>query len=200
MAMTICYTVGNKLYLNITNKCPCSCTFCIRKNGDSAYGSDSLWLEHEPNFDEVKNALLKYDLNSFEQIVFCGYGEPTERLDMVIQIGRYIKSVCGTEIRINTNGLSDAINGKKTACMLKDSVDIIYISLNAGDEASYNKITCPQIEDSFNIMKNFALDCKEYFDKVMFTVVDVLTPEEIQNAQNTAVDMGIPLRVRKYDN
>ena len=55
-AMTISYAIGNKLYMNITNKCPCSCTFCIRKNGDGAYGSDSLWLEHEPSFEEIKQA------------------------------------------------------------------------------------------------------------------------------------------------
>ena len=75
--MTICYPIGNKLYMNITNKCPCNCTFCIRHNGDSAYGSESLWLEHEPSFDEIMNDVIKYKLSDYEEIIFCGYGVPT---------------------------------------------------------------------------------------------------------------------------
>ena len=64
--MTILYTVGDKLYINLTNKCPCSCTFCIRQNGDGAYGSDSLWLDREPTVDEVLSELEKYDLTQFQ--------------------------------------------------------------------------------------------------------------------------------------
>ena len=84
--MTILYEVGNKLYLNITNRCPCSCTFCIRNNGDGAYGSDSLWLEREPTVQEVIEQLEKTDLNKYAQVVFCGYGEPLERINDVAEI------------------------------------------------------------------------------------------------------------------
>ena len=80
-AMTISYEVGNNLYLNLTNRCPCACTFCIRNHADGAYGSDPLWLEHEPTMDEIKADLSKRDLTKYDDIVFCGYGEPTERLD-----------------------------------------------------------------------------------------------------------------------
>lgn len=81
MAMTIVYEVGNNLYVNLTNKCPCSCTFCIRNNGDGAYGSDSLWLEHDPSDQEIIQALKEHNFKNYKEIVFCGYGEPTERLD-----------------------------------------------------------------------------------------------------------------------
>lgn len=84
--MTILYDVGGKLYINLTNKCPCNCTFCIRHNGDGAYGSDSLWLEHEPSLDEVKAAFAKVDMSKYKEVVFCGYGEPMERVNEVIAV------------------------------------------------------------------------------------------------------------------
>ena len=199
MALTICYTVGNKLYLNITNRCPCNCTFCIRHNGDGAYGSDSLWLEHEPTIEEIINDIAKYDLDSYEQIVFCGYGEPTERIDDLIKIARYLKTITKTELRINTNGLSDLINKRPTAEMFRGCMDIISISLNAGDEETYNRVTRPALKGAFEALKRFALECKDIVPQVMFTVVDVITEEEIAKAQQTADSLGIHLRVREYD-
>ena len=84
MAMTILYPVGEHLYVNLTNKCPCACTFCIRQNGDGAYGSDSLWLQHDPSLAEVKKAFEAWNLADFTELVFCGYGEPTEALEILL--------------------------------------------------------------------------------------------------------------------
>ena len=67
-AMTISYEVGSNLYLNLTNKCPCSCTFCIRNHADGAYGSDPLWLAHEPTWDEIIMNLRKRDLKKYKEI------------------------------------------------------------------------------------------------------------------------------------
>ena len=128
--MTILYTVGDKLYINLTNKCPCSCTFCIRQNGDGAYGSDSLWLDREPTVDEVLSELEKYDLTQFREIVFCGYGEPMERAEDVGYIGRYIRDNFSVPVRLNTNGLGDKIWGEPTAKVLEGAVDIVSVSLN----------------------------------------------------------------------
>ena len=102
-AMNISYEIGNKLYLNITNKCPCNCTFCIRNNGDGAYGSDPLWLEHQPSAAEVAADLMKRSLDSYEEIIFCGYGEPTCELEILKTTAAYIRSVSKTPIRLNTN-------------------------------------------------------------------------------------------------
>ena len=88
-AMTLSYEIEGKLYLNITNKCPCNCTFCIRNNGDTAYGSDPLWLEHQPSADEVIENLKERDLDSYKEIIFCGYGEPTEALPLLLRAGDY---------------------------------------------------------------------------------------------------------------
>lgn len=131
-AMTIVYEVGNSLYVNLTNKCPCSCTFCIRQNGDGAYGSDSLWLEHEPSAEEIKDALKKAGFKKYNEIIFCGYGEPTERIDILVLTAEFIKKNGGPPVRLNTNGLSDLINKKPTAHMLEGRVDTVSISLNAG--------------------------------------------------------------------
>lgn len=199
--MTILYTVGDGLYINLTNRCPCACTFCIRQNGDGAYGSDSLWLEREPETDEVIEELKKYgDLSQFKEVVFCGYGEPMERPHEVSYIGRYIRDNYRIPVRLNTNGLGDKINGEPTARLLEGAVDIVSVSLNQCDSEKYNAVTRPKWEDSFDAMISFAADCKKYIPKVMFTVVDVIPPEDISRCKAVAMSLGIELRVRTYDN
>ncbi|MBQ8786345.1 MAG: TIGR04100 family radical SAM protein [Oscillospiraceae bacterium] len=197
--LTMLYTVGNKIYVNLTNRCPCACTFCIRQNGDGAYGSDSLWLEREPTVDEVIAEFGKYDISKYTEVVFCGYGEPMERAEDVAFIGRYVKENLGLPVRLNTNGLGDKINGKPTAEMLEGAVDIVSISLNQCDKEKYNAVTRPKWEDGFDAMISFAADCKKFVPKVMFTVVDVIPPEDISKCKALAMSLGIELRVRPYD-
>lgn len=197
--LTFVYTVADKIYINLTNRCPCSCIFCIRQNGDGAYGSDSLWLEREPTADEVISALGKYDLSKYKEIVFCGYGEPMERAEDVALIGKYIKENLGLPVRVNTNGLGDRINGRKTAQLLKGAADIVSISLNNYCAEKYNAVTRPKWNDAFESLLEFASDCKKYVPKVMFTVVDVISPEDISRCKELAAEMGIELRVRSYD-
>ncbi len=200
MAMTILYPVGNHLYVNLTNKCPCACTFCIRQNGDGAYGSDSLWLEHDPTLDEFKKALTAWDLADFTEIVFCGYGEPTEALDTLLAAANYMKTLKDCPpIRLNTNGLSDLIHGGKTAHLLEGLIDTVSISLNAGTKQEYLAVTRPKWDNAYEAMQEFASDCKRYVKSVMFTVVDVIPKEEIEAAQAVSDKLGIPLRVRQYE-
>ena len=198
--MTILYDVGGKLYINLTNKCPCNCTFCIRHNGDGAYGSDSLWLEHEPSLDEVKEAFSKVDMSKYKEVVFCGYGEPMERVNEVIAVGEFVKANYGdVTVRLNTNGLGDKIHGVPTAKLLQGAVDIVSISLNSYCKEKYNEVTRPKWDDAFDAMLSFAADCKSYLPQVVFTVVDVIPPEDISRAKALAMSIGIPLRVREYD-
>lgn len=199
--MTILYDVGGKLYINLTNKCPCNCTFCIRHNGDGAYGSDSLWLEHEPSLDEVKAAFAKVDMSKYKEVVFCGYGEPMERVNEVIAVGEFVKANYGdVTVRLNTNGLGDKIHGVPTAKLLQGAVDIVSISLNSYCKEKYNEVTRPKWDDAFDAMLAFAADCKAYLPQVIFTVVDVIPPEDISRAKALAMSIGIPLRVREYEN
>lgn len=197
--MNILYEVGGKLYINITNRCPCNCTFCIRKNGDGAYGSDSLWLEHEPSLDEIKSAFEKTDMTKYKEVVFCGYGEPMERVNEVIVIGEFVKANYNVTVRLNTNGLGDKIHGIPTAKLLQNAVDIVSISLNSYCKEKYNEVTRPKWEDSFDAMLSFASDCKAYLPQTIFTVVDVISQEDISRAKALAMSMGIPLRVREYE-
>lgn len=198
--LTFVYSVGDNLYINLTNRCPCSCTFCIRSHADGAYGSDSLWLEREPEAAEVLDGIAKRMTADVREIVFCGYGEPMERADDVSFIGRELKRLYpDVTVRLNTNGLGDKINGRETAPLLKGAVDIVSVSLNSGSREDYNAVTRPRWEDSFEAMLKFAENCKKYVPKVMFTVVDVISEREIEESREISRRLGIPLRIRTYD-
>jgi radical SAM enzyme (TIGR04100 family) len=200
-AMTISYELWEKLYLNITNKCPCACTFCLRQNDDGAYGSDPLWLEHQPSLEEVIENLKKRDLSSYKEIIFCGYGEPTSELGILLDTAKYIRSVCDTPIRLNTNGLANLIHERKTEQDLKGLIDTVSISLNASDSESYMAITRPKWKDKdcFAEMLSFAETVKQYVPNVILTVVDVIGEEEIAKSQAIADSIGVTLRVRPLE-
>ena len=200
-AMTLSYEIGDKLYLNITNKCPCNCTFCIRNNGDGAYGSDPLWLEHQPTAEEVIENLKTRNLDSYKEIIFCGYGEPTTELEILKETAKYIRSVSKTPIRLNTNGLGDLINKRDISADFKGLIDTISISLNASDEKAYDEVTRPSFKgvNCFEEMLSFAQRVEKYVPNVMLTVVDIIGEEEIKKSQAVADRVGIKLRVREYE-
>lgn len=200
-SMTISYEVGNNLYLNLTNKCPCACTFCIRNNADGAYGSDPLWLEHEPSVDEILDNLNSRNLSEYTEIVFCGYGEPTCRLDTVLAVAHDLKARPHCPLlRINTNGLGDLINGKSTSKELCGIMDIISISLNAGTEDEYMKVTRPKFENAWEAMQKFTADCvNEKTSEIIMSVVDIIPQEQIEASRKLAESLGAKLRVRTYD-
>ena len=199
--MTITYEGRNSIYVNMTNKCPCACVFCLRHNKDNVFNSNSLWLEREPTVQEICDSIDTWDLTKYDEIVFCGYGEPTERLDALLQVAAYIKANSNTKIRINTNGLSDLINGEKTAYRLKGLIDSVSISLNATNKEDYLKVVRPKFGiDSYNAMLNFAKDCTNYVDEVVMTVVDVVTSKEEQElSREICKSIGVKLRVRPYE-
>ena len=199
--MTITYEYGDNLYINVTNQCPNACDFCLRNNSTGSLYADNLWYEGaEPTKEEILADLKKRDLNSYAEIVFCGYGEPMERAEDVVFIGKELKKRYPHKIiRLNTNGLSDKIHGRPTAAMLEGAVDIVSISLNSGNEKDYNAVTRPKWEDSFSALLSFAQDCKKYVPQVMFTVVDVISEREIEESKEISERLGIPLRIRKYD-
>lgn len=198
--MTIFYEFDGKLYANITNRCPCSCTFCIRKNSDSVGENDSLWLEHEPSLEEVKKAFDEFDKSDLGELVFCGYGEPMMRAELMLQTAEYVKSVSNLKIRINTNGLAALMNPDFDISRLKYKIDSVSISLNASDPDKYLMITNSQYGlPSYNSMLNFALRVQEFVPEVVFTIVDCgLEEGEIEKCRERAKDCGVPLRIRHY--
>lgn len=200
-SMCITYIVEDKLYVNVTNKCSNRCEFCIRNNGDGAYGSDSLWLEREPTRDEILDSIFSRDLTVFPEFVFCGYGEPTYRLDDIIYVAKAVKErYPEMKIRINTNGHSDLIQGRNTAPDYEGVIDIVSISLNTPSAERYQQI-CHSIygEESFEALLRFASEVKHYVPMVLLSAVkETLTPDEIEQCRMICSNLGVTLRLRDY--
>ena len=199
--MTITYPVHHGIYVNMTNRCPCACTFCLRRQSDHVYGSEPLWLEREPTVKEVCDSLDTWDLSQYDEIVFCGYGEPTERLYDLLEVAKYMKSKSDIKIRINTNGLADLIWKESTAPKLKGLIDAVSVSLNATNKADYFRIVRPKFGmDSFDAMLKFTEECTKYVPSVVMTVVDEVTSKEEQElCRKICESIGATLRVRPYE-
>ncbi|MCL2019697.1 MAG: TatD family nuclease-associated radical SAM protein [Oscillospiraceae bacterium] len=199
--MNIFYTLLDKLYVNITNVCSCSCVFCLRESGDGVGDADTLRLSHEPTLDEIKSAFdscLDNDrLDNKIEIVFCGYGEPMERAETVIAACGYIRSKSTLPLRLNTNGLVKLINPHFD--LKKLSVfDSVSISLNAADKEEYFRLVRPRFGiEAYDSMLEFAREAAGY-TKVVLTVVDIIGEEHIEKCREIALDIGVPLRVRRH--
>ena len=194
----ILYTYKIEVLVNLTNKCACSCTFCIRSHKDGVGDADTLWHKKDPALEEVTAAMDAFDFTGYQELVYCGYGEPTCALENLVASAKYAKEKYGIKVRINTNGLGNLYNGKDIVPELMDAVDVVSISLNAPDEKKYMEVTRPQFENAFQGMLDFASECREKGLEVRFTVVDVLPDEEIKASRQLAESMGIGLRVRHF--
>lgn len=195
----IIYTYKNQVYANITNKCDCACTFCVRTYHDGIGESENLWHKKNPTVEEVKAAIDAFDFTGYEEFVFCGYGEPTCEIDMLIEVAKYVKEKTGLRIRVNTNGLGNLYNKRDIVPDLAQVVDSISISLNAPDAESYNKVTRPQFENAYEALLDFAESCNKVIPKTQLSIVDVLSPEDIKKCQEIADSRGIHLRIRKFE-
>lgn len=198
---TILYKVHNNLYVNLTNKCPCACTFCLRQTRDHMDDSGVLWLEHEPSFEEVIEEFKKIDVSQYKEIVFCGFGEPTEAFPVLIQVAKYIKEHFQNPIRINTNGLGNLINGRDITPELEGLIDTISISLNTQNAEEYHKIVRSKFgEQSSDAMLTFAKEAKKYVPNVVLsTVATTITAEEEKQCQKICDDLGVTYRIRPWE-
>ncbi len=196
-AMTVTYIVDGALYINVTNKCTNSCDFCIRNNDDGAYGSDSLWLLHDPTVEEIADSVFSYDLSAFSEIVFCGYGEPSMRLEVCREAALRIKAKHDIRIRMNTNGHSSAYYGYDTAPLYKDAFDAVSISLNTPSREKYERLCHPRISNAHDALISFAGEVKKYVPEVKLSVVrQTLTEDELEECRAIARGVGVELRVR----
>ncbi len=202
-AMTILYQMHNNLYVNLTNRCPCACTFCLRQNMDTVSHEDArpLWLEHEPTYEEIIAAFSDYDMSQFNELVFCGYGEPTERLDMLCKVAAYVKEHFGNKIRVNTNGMSDLLWNRDTAPDFDGLVDTISISLNTPDPEKYQALVRSRFGiQSFDAMLTFAKNVRQYVPSVVLTTVDTtLTKEEEAKCRQICEGLGVTYRIRPWE-
>lgn len=188
------------VYVNLTNKCSCSCTFCLR-NTKEMNQTNSLWLDREPTYDEIISEFEKYDVTKFHEIIFCGFGEPTMALDTLLKVAAYLKNrSANTPIRINSNGLGDLVHKKEIAPLFKDLIDKISISLNASNAEEFLRLTRNKYGlESYDAMLKFAVSCKPYIPNVVMTVVDCIGQEEIDACQAVCDKIGVHLRVRPFE-
>ncbi len=198
--MTITYELGNSLYVNLTNKCSNDCSFCLRNNHSDVNGEDNLWLDREPTVEEIKADFLKRDMKKYDSVVFCGFGEPLERFDDVIAVGKWLKDTYGIKIRVNTNGHANLIHKRDVTPEMAGIIDSVSISLNTDNPEEYQEI-CKSIfgEEAFFALQDFGKKATKYVPEVIFSVVDTtISKEQIENCRKIAEDCGVKFRLREY--
>lgn len=188
------------VYVNLTNRCTCSCSFCLRVT--KKFGEEnSLWLKTEPTAADVIAEFAQCDLAKMPEIVFCGFGEPTMRLDVLLEVAAYLKNRdSSVKIRINTNGLAELEYQREIAPLFKGLIDTVSISLNASTPEEYNRVT----KNKFGLVSHeamllFARRCTAYVPEVVLTVVDCIGAEEIEACRRLCDKIGVPLRVRPFE-
>jgi TatD family-associated radical SAM protein len=199
MSGVYAYTHGTGLYLNITNRCSLRCVFCER-DSRTAYEGNELWLDRDPTADEVIRAIEeKGGADKYSELVFCGFGEPTMRLDVLLGVAREAKRRWHAPIRLNTNGQGSLTAGRDIAPELKGLIDVASISLNAPTAAEYVAVSRPAHGvKSFQAMLDFATACKGQGIAVVMTVVDSIGREKVEESRKVAEGLGVGFRVREY--
>ena len=200
---TISYEYEGALYVNLTNRCDCACVFCLRHNGHkgSIY-ADDLWLDHEPTREEALRDLLGRDLAGYRELVFCGFGEPTFRLDDILWLVDELKRMAPglPPVRINTNGHANLLHGRNMCPDLQGRIDVLSISLNGSTPEEYLAVTRPRDGLlAWEAMLEFTREAVRYVPTVMMTVVDKdKSPEELERCRVLCESLGAQLRVRAY--
>ena len=190
------YEYGDSLYINLTNKCPNNCEFCLR-NFKNGVGEDDLRLSREPNFEDVKEALSLFPLKKYDEIVFCGFGEPMCALSVLSQVGPYLKRL-GLKTRVNTNGLGGLWNKRgDVPQLISKYIDAVSISLNASNRELYQEICRSKYgEEAFDAIIAFTTGCVENGIDTTLTVVDFIGEDEIAECRKLADELGAKFRVR----
>ena len=195
---TYVYTIDGNLYINLTNKCSNACDFCVRNERDSYYGN-YLWLRHgDPTVEKVIAALKQFNLSAYKEAVFCGFGEPTYKVDEMVALCDYFHEK-GLSTRLNTNGQGNLINKRDIVPELVGKIDLVNVSLNASCVEKYQPICRSQFgENGFAAMIEFAKECKKKGVNCRFSIVDCIGKEEVEACKLFANSVGVPLYVRDY--
>lgn len=195
----ITYVIKNSLYINITNHCTNKCEFCINEKCGGDIRIEDLVFEREPSLDEIQFEITSSNLNKYNEIVFCGYGEPTCRLYDMLSTCKKIREATTTPIRVNTNGHASMIMGEDTAPLFKGLVDCVSISLNAPDSDTYTKLCHPRFgDDSYIGVLKFAREIVKYVPEVWLTVNgDSISEADIARCADIAANIGVKFRVRE---
>jgi len=189
------YWLGNSVYLNVTNRCSSSCYFCVREFKDGLNGFN-LKLKKEPTTDqiieELQNVLPR---KNWDEIVFCGFGEPLERLDLVLMVTKWIKKNYQTTVRVNTNGHGYLLNKGRDVVseLVAAGVDKVNVSLNAQDKQTYNKICKPIFKEAYESVLDFIKKSKN----VMETEATAVSVPEVDMKQIKELTKRLGVKFRK---
>ncbi|MFN3550327.1 MAG: TatD family nuclease-associated radical SAM protein [Endomicrobiia bacterium] len=200
MKKEIVYKYKDNLYLNITNRCPVRCVYCIKYRWNLKFRGYNLGLNKEPSVEKVikelqqKLALYK----DIKEIVFCGYGEPLLRWQVVKKVALWVKkNYPEIKVRINTNGLASAYKKINIPKQLEWLIDTISVSLNAHNERVYNNLHKTKIKYPFNKIINFIKQAKKYSSEVIITTI--LHPQiDIEKVKKIAKKLKVKFKQRKY--
>ena len=189
----ISYQIEDRLYLNITDRCTLGCSFCPKNCGTMQLHEYDLSLDHRPSAQEVIDAID--DVSAYSEFIFCGYGEPTLRLKVLLEVAKYIQKN-GGKVRINTDGLANLVHKRNVLPELSEHVDAISISLNAQNEEVYNRHCLPAMEGSYQAMLDFLQQAPKYINSVTATAVEGLDGVDIQACEQIAAECGVKFRKR----
>lgn len=190
----IAYKIRDSLYLNITNRCTNACTFCVKFHTDYVKGH-KLRLDREPSEKEILEAIG--DPSRYREIVFCGYGEPLSRLDLVKSVSAWVKERHG-RVRVNTNGQANLIHKRRVADELRGLVDSISVSLDAQDEETYTRICRPVFPNAYREVIQFVREAKEAIPEVRVTIV-AMEGIDVERCRRIAGELGVGFTVRTLD-
>lgn len=199
MSNTLVYLLDGKIYINLTNRCTNDCIFCLRKDKDDVKGQE-LWLDNENS--TAKDVIKQF--NSFEptkEVIFCGYGEPLLKLDILKEVAQYIKTKYpDIKIRINTNGHANFVYQRNIVPELKGLIDEFSVSLNASTKKEYNELSQPKFDEAYEETKKFIRACADENISVVASVVEGYRGRHLDLiiCENIAKDLGAKFRVREW--
>ena len=199
MTTSIAYAIRNSLYLNITNRCTLACRFCP-KFVDYEVKGYYLKLNKEPSVDEIVEAMG--DFGRYDEVVFCGYGESTRRLDVLLEVAARVKEQKPEmKVRLNMDGLGNLVHERNIIPDLAKVGDALSISMNAQDAQTYAK-HCPSKykEKAYPAVKSFIKEAVGHFDEVVASVVGLPDVDREKCQQIVEEELGAKFRYREHDN
>jgi len=192
----IAYSIGDRRYLNITDRCTLACTFCPKTQGSMQVHEYDLSLDHRPETAEIIAAIG--NVSDFSWLVFCGYGEPTLRLNTLLEVARHIKQQ-GGRVRLNTDGLANRVHKRNVLPEMAGLIDAVSVSLNAQNESIYNQHCVPALEHSWQSMLDFLQLAPGYITDVTATAINGLEGVDINACRQLAEERGVKFKQRELD-
>lgn len=193
---TIAYPIGDRLYLSITDRCTLACRFCPKTQGSMQVHDYDLSMVHRPSTEEI--ILAMGDISDYSSIVFCGYGEPTLRLKVLLEVAREIKRQDG-HVRINTDGLANLVNKRNVLPEMSGLIDALSVSLNAQNGTVYNRHCDPALPRAWQSLLEFLALAPQWIPDVTATAINGLEGVDIDACRKLAEQNGVTFRQRELD-